>query len=343
MNPLRLALFELFEEGAAPHGVVDAAVGLVPKSKAGLTNAVLRNVLRREIDWNTLPVPQTPKWLRKRLLKAWGKAAVEAMEAVQAARPPLDITLRDPDETNLWASELGATILPGGSLRLTEARQVSTLPGFDEGAWWVQDAGATVAVRAMGAIAGMRVLDLCAAPGGKAMQLASAGAQVTALDISEKRLDRLRENLARTHLAAEIVVADALEWGPDAPFDVILLDAPCSATGTLRRHPDLAYARDGTGIEPLIELQAGLIDRAVGWLGPNGRLVYCTCSLLPEEGERQIEAALVRHPDFSVQATDFPGLDPAWPVPTGLRLRPDQWAESGGIDGFFVSVLQKRP
>lgn len=340
MNVLRLALYEMFEDGAPHHAAVDAAVSLTTKSKAGLVNAVLRNVLRRDVVWAEMPVPRTPKWLRKRLISAWGKDAVAAMEQVQAAPVPLDLTV--PVDAEIWAEALGAARLPNGSLRLSDPGRVSGLPGYDKGAWWVQDAGATIAAKVLSPKSGERVLDLCAAPGGKTMQLAAAGAQVTALDVSDKRLERLRENLTRTGLGADIVVADALKWTPEARFDAILLDAPCSATGTLRRHPDLAYARDGSGINALVALQQTLIDTAIAWLKPGGRLVYCTCSLLPEEGEAQIEAALARHSDFHVPEAVFDGFDPRWRTATGLRLRPDHWASLGGIDGFFASRLEKR-
>ncbi len=343
LNALRLALFEMFVEGAPPHAAVDAAVSMTAKSKAGLVNGVLRNVLRREIVWDDLPLPQTPKWLRKRLLAAWGKETVAAMEAVHAKAAPLDLTLRPGEDAESWAAKMGAEVLPTGSLRLPEVGRVSGLPGYDEGAWWVQDAGATLAARVLNPAKGDRVLDLCAAPGGKTMQLVSAGAKVTALDISDARHVRLRENLARTGLEADLIIADALEWEPEAPFDAILVDAPCSATGTLRRHPDLAFARDGSGIEALLELQAKLIDRAAGWLRPGGRMVYCTCSLLPEEGEGQIDAALARLPELQLANIDADWVDPVWRIPNGLRLRPDHWAERGGIDGFFVAALEKRP
>ncbi len=341
MNALRLAIYELFEEGAAPHGVVDGAVSIVTWSKSGLVNGVLRNILRREIDWSGLPVPQTPKWLRKRLVAAWGKPAVEAMERVHAMRPPLDLTCRNPESADLWAERLGAKKLPGGSLRLPAGLQVTALPGYDEGAWWVQDVGAAIAARALDARPGERVLDLCAAPGGKTMQLAAAGAEVTALDISEARLGRVRENLARTGLTAEVVAADALEWQPGQPFDAVLLDAPCSATGTLRRHPDLGFARDGSGIEALVDLQSRLLDKAATLVKPGGRLVYCTCSLLPEEGEAQVDAFLARNTQFSLAGT-MPD-DPRWTVTQGLRIRPDHWEDKGGIDGFFVACLENRP
>ena len=216
------------------------------------------------------------------------------------------------------------------------------MPGFESGAWWVQDAGASVGARILAAEAGENVLDLCAAPGGKTMQLAASGASVTALDVSKDRMARVTENLKRVDLTANCVVMDALKWQPDQPFDAILLDAPCSASGTLRRHPDLAYARDGSGIETLVALQEQLIGRAVSWLKPGGRVVYCTCSLFPEEGEAQIEAALTRHKGVSIRPARGDWIDPKWQTEAGtLRLRPDHWAETGGIDGFFIACLEK--
>lgn len=338
MNLLRLALYEINVEGAEPHGPVNAAVSLASKRKAGLVNAVLRNVLRRGTDWNALPVPSLPKWLRKPLVAAWGKEAVAAMEEVHASPAPLDLTVRTGD----WAEALGAETLPTGSLRIARPGRVSALPGYAEGAWWVQDAAAAIPVRVLDVKPGERVLDLCAAPGGKTMQLAAAGAEVTALDISEARMERVAENLARTGLTAKLVTADATAWEPEGQFDAILLDAPCSATGTLRRHPDLAYAKDGGGLEGLTALQATLFDRALGWLKPGGRLVFCTCSLFPEEGEALLDAALARHPKLEVVPPAAEGLDPRWITPQGaLRIRPDHWADRGGIDGFFIAAVRK--
>lgn len=342
MNLLRLALYEINVEGAAPHGPVNAAVSLATKSKAGMVNAVLRNVLRRGTDWTSLPVPTLPKWLRKRLVAAWGKEAVAAMETVQSGPVPLDITPRG--DASEWAGRLGADLLPTGSLRLSQFRQVSKLPGYAEGAWWVQDAAAAIPARLLEVSKGERVLDLCAAPGGKTLQLAAAGADVSALDISEARMERVIENLARTGLTAELVIADALEWSPDKPFDAILLDAPCSATGTLRRHPDLAHAKTEDSLKDLPELQRRLFDRALTWLKPGGRMVFCTCSLLPEEGEDQLAAALARHPEIEVRPPEGPGIDPRWITTQGaLRIRPDHWGDRGGIDGFFIARIVKRP
>ncbi|MDJ0824490.1 MAG: transcription antitermination factor NusB [Rhodobacter sp.] len=340
-NILRLAVVEMAVDGAAPHGVVDAAVTLCRGQRfGGLVNAVLRKVAGGLDRWSDLPAPQMPKWLRKPLLAAYGKAAVAAIEAAHAAGAPLDLSLTPGGD---WAERLGGVVLPTGSLRLYEAGQVTALPGYAEGAWWVQDAAAAVPARALAAKPGERVLDLCAAPGGKTLQLAAARARVTALDISRARIARVQENLARIGLDADCVVADALAWQPSEPFDAILLDAPCSATGTLRRHPDLPHARDGSGVEALTVLQAALLDRAAGWLRPGGRLVYCTCSLLPQEGEAQVAAALTRHPELALDraALARQGIDPAWIGTEGLRLRPDYWPEAGGMDGFFVAALRK--
>ena len=345
MALLRLATVELLADGQPPHGVVAAAVTLAKSagprtgSFAGLVNAVLRKVAEEGPKWVTLPPPELPGWLRGRVMAAYGKRAAQAMEAAHLAGAPLDITVKS--DAGEWAAKLGAELLPTGSLRLRAPGKVSDLPGYDEGAWWVQDAAAALAARMLGAQPGERVLDLCAAPGGKTLQLAAAGAEVTALDISPRRLGRLEENLERCRLSAEIVAADALDWVPDAPFDAILLDAPCSATGTIRRHPDLPFVKDGAGIKPLFALQAAMLDRALGWLKPGGRLTFCTCSLLPEEGEKQLEAALARHPGLSVIAPDLPGLGPDWSTPGGgLRLRPDFWPEHGGMDGFFIATLR---
>lgn len=338
MNILRLAVTEL-HEGAAAHGVVNSAVELARKGgkrtvpMAGLINAVLRKVP----EGAPLPGPaqRMPRWLRQPLVHAYGRDVTSAIEAVQAIAPPLDIT---PRGSSLPKGDL----LPTGSLRLTEPGQVSTLAGFETGDWWVQDAAAAMAARLLAAQKGETVLDLCAAPGGKCLQLAATGADVTALDISAPRMERLRENLTRTGLNAKLVIADALHWQPEGRYDAILLDAPCSATGTIRRHPELPFLKDGSEIAELVALQTALLDRALTWLKPGGRLVFCTCSLLPDEGEAQLDAALLRHPELQVIPPSSPGVDPAWVTDKGaLRLRPDYWAEQGGMDGFFMVTLRK--
>ena len=344
---LRLATVEILQDGAAPHGVVNAAVALAraggrrTEGFTGLVNAVLRRVSEfGQENWQALPPPALPDWLRGRLMSAYGKKAVQAMEAAHLRGAPIDLTLKDGDPQE-WAERLSAHALPTGSLRLTGRGQVSDLAGFDDGAWWVQDAAAALAVKLLAPQDGERVLDLCAAPGGKTLQIAASGALVTALDISSPRMERVRSNLTRCGLKAETVVADALNWEPAAAFDAILLDAPCSATGTIRRHPDLPHVKDPAGLKSLIALQADLLDRALGWLAPGGRLVFCTCSLLPDEGEAQIRAALSRHPDLTVLPVDLPGVDPAWHSPEGgLRLRPDYWPDQGGMDGFYIAAVQ---
>jgi 16S rRNA (cytosine967-C5)-methyltransferase len=207
----------------------------------------------------------------------------------------------------------------------------------------VQDAAAAIPVKLLGDVKGLKVLDLCAAPGGKAMQLAAAGANVTAVDMSQKRMVRVTENLARVGVPAKTVISDAFAFD-EGGFDAILLDAPCSATGTIRRHPDLPYAKDGAEFGPLIDQQETMIDHALTLLKPGGRLVFCTCSLLPDEGEVQVEEALGRHSGLSTdrQALGIEGVDPSWITPEGgLRLRPDYWADTGGMDGFYMAVLRK--
>lgn len=345
-NALRLGTVEICG-GSAAHGVVNSIVSIVGKAKRtasyrGLVNAVLRKVAATgPARWPDLPPQRLPNWLRGPLCEAWGDEAVRGMEEAFARTPPVDMTPRG-DAADL-ARTLGGTLLPTGSVRLADAGQISRLPGYSEGAFWVQDAAAAMPARILAARTGEKVLDLCAAPGGKTLQLAAAGAEVTALDISGVRLGRLRENLGRTGLSARVIEGDALDFA-EGGFDAILLDAPCSATGTIRRHPDLPFAKDGTEFLALMALQARLIDHALGLLRPGGRLVFCTCSLLPDEGEVQVEEALARHPGLAVDRAALlqPGIDPAWITPEGgLRLRPDYWPDLGGMDGFHIACLTK--
>lgn len=346
MNALRLGVIELCS-GEAAHGVVNAYVEIVARNKRtqsmkGLTNAVLRKIAAEGPDgWNKRAIPLTPGWLRQPLVAAWGRDAVAGMETAHFAGAPLDLTVKG--DAKAVAEALGGTVLPTGSVRLQNAGQVSTLEGYDEGDWWVQDAAAAIPVKLLGDVKGLKVLDLCAAPGGKAMQLAALGAKVAAVDISQKRMDRIRENLARVGLTAECVVSDAFAYDKGG-FDAVLLDAPCSATGTIRRHPDLPYAKDGSEFGALIDQQEAMIDHALTLLGPGGRLVFCTCSLLPDEGEVQAEDALVRHPDLAIDADALriDGIEPDWITDEGgLRLRPDYWPDMGGMDGFYMAVLRK--
>ncbi|MEM9477194.1 MAG: RsmB/NOP family class I SAM-dependent RNA methyltransferase [Pseudomonadota bacterium] len=346
-NLLRMAVYEICAEGAAAHGVVNSAVEIMKgtdthRRHAGLVNAVLRKVAANAVDWEALPMPVLPKWLRKPLLADFGKATVAEIERAHAQSAPLDLTPKG--DGAALAARLGGVLLPTGSVRLSDPGQVSKLAGYAEGEWWVQDAAAALPAQVLDVRPGERVLDMCAAPGGKTLQMAAAGAVVTALDVSERRMTRVEENLSRTGLTAERVVADAREWQPEDTFDAILLDAPCSATGTLRRHPDLLFAKDGSEFPALFELQSSLIDKALDLLKPGGRLVYCTCSLLIDEGEEQLRDALARHSGVTVNAAALrrPGIDAGWiDGEGGLRLRPDFWAEQGGMDGFYIARLEK--
>ena len=341
-NLLRLGAVEL-AGGAAAHGVVNDLVSLASRDKhhnraKGLVNAVLRKLAEdAPKDWAGLPVPRMPRWLRQPLVHAWGRAAVAGCEAAHHAGAPLDLTAKtDPAAV---ADMTGGTVLPTGSVRVHNAGQVTALAGYDSGDWWVQDAAAALPAKL---VRGEKVLDLCAAPGGKTLQLAAAGCAVTAVDISPVRMERVGQNLERTGLTARMKTADAFTY--NGQWDSVLLDAPCSATGTMRRHPDLPFAKDGSDFATLIEMQGKMIDHALTLVKPGGQLVFCTCSLLPDEGEVQVEEALSRHANLSLDADamDQPWVEDAWRSDAGgLRLRPDFWAERGGMDGFYIAALRK--
>ncbi|MFK7870057.1 MAG: RsmB/NOP family class I SAM-dependent RNA methyltransferase [Roseobacter sp.] len=344
-NVLRMGTVELCQ-GAAGHGVVNACVQIVSRHRTlshlkGLVNAVLRKIADSGPEaWEALRAPRLPKWLRAPLAEAWGAQAVAAMEQAHFKGAPLDLTAKA--DAQAVAAAVGGTILPTGSIRLTDVGQVTRLAGYQEGNWWVQDAAAALPVRVLAPRQGERVLDLCAAPGGKTMQLAASGAVVTAVDSSAGRMQRVAENLARCGLEADTVVADA--FAVEGQYPAIILDAPCSATGTIRRHPDLPFAKNGSEFAHLIDQQARLLDHAWSLLAPGGRMVFCTCSLLPDEGEVQIEEALVRHADMQVDAAarHLPGVAQDWlSAEGGLRLRPDHWRDLGSLDGFYMVLLRK--
>jgi 16S rRNA (cytosine967-C5)-methyltransferase len=351
-DALRLAAAEVGALGAPAHAAVDAAVRLTKADRrsgslAGLVNAVARSAAQAAPAYLATPEARAataPDWLARRLGAAWGKGAARAIVAAHLRDAATDLTPRDPDGAARWAEALGGEVLPTGSVRLGPgAPQITAAPGYAEGAWWVQDAAAAIPARLLGPVAGRRALDLCAAPGGKTLQLAAAGARVTALDISAGRLRRLGENLARTGLDAEIVEADALDWRPKTRFDAVLLDAPCSATGTIRRHPDLPHLRKPADIAALSALQDRLLDAAWEMLAPGGLLVFCTCSLLAEEGEDRAAAFLARRADARRAAVGAAEAgDPAFVTQAGdLRTRPDMWAGRGGLDGFFAARFAK--
>lgn len=352
---LRLGAAQLLFLATPPHAAVSTSVALLaPKESAfrGLVNAVLRRLSRegKPLTGVEAGVANAPAWLFRRWEAAYGRPAAEAIAAAHLAEPPLDLTLRQPDEAAAWAERLGAALLPGGSLRLPPgAGEIQRLPGFEAGAWWVQDAAAALPARLLGAQPGEAVADLCAAPGGKTLQLAAAGAEVTAVDLSAERLQRLAENLVRTGLAAELVTADVKQWQPGRTFDAVLLDAPCSATGTLRRHPDLALLRRPGDLPALVGLQAALLRAAAALVAPAGRLVYAVCALEPEEGERQIERFLEENEGFrrrplrsgELGGDELGGLSELVTPQGDLRTLPSHLAMQGGLDGFYACRLER--
>jgi 16S rRNA (cytosine967-C5)-methyltransferase len=335
---LRIALVQMLALGTPPHAAISTVLPLVDGGPRKLVHGVFGALSR---GGATLPpVPTLPDAVIDRWGRAWGASMVSAAAHALAVQPPLDLTLADRAETEAMAQRLHGVSLMPGHLRLAEHAAVPAIEGYGEGAWWVQDIAASLPARLIGHGTG-QVIDVCAAPGGKTMQLAAAGWQVTALDIAESRLARLSDNLARTHLSANIVAADALGWTPPALADAVLLDAPCSATGIFRRHPDVLHRIRPAIIAELAEVQARLFDRAASWVRVGGILVYATCSLEPEEGEMQLERFLKAHRNFT--------LDPVLPdeVPIGirtsakgyLRTLPGMLADEGGCDGFFAARL----
>jgi 16S rRNA (cytosine967-C5)-methyltransferase len=335
-----------------PHAAIDLAVRLAqwdPRAKRydKLVNAVLRRVSEKGAGIADSLDPariNTPDWLWERWVRAWGEEKTGAIAEAQLIEPPLDLTVKG--DADMWAEKLGGRVLPTGSVRLILRGRVEELEGFSEGAWWVQDAAASIPAQLLYDISGKRVADLCAAPGGKTAQLAARGAAVTAVDLSKTRLARLEENLARLGLAAETVAADATQWQPEAPFDAVLLDAPCSSTGTIRRHPDVPYLKSDADIAELAALQTRLLDNAVRLLKPGGTLVYSTCSLEPEEGEAQVAALLARNDSLRIEPIrpNEPFGDTEWSRSSGvlrtfpfqLQLDSPEWS---GMDGFFAARL----
>lgn len=338
------------------HAAVDLAVQLLRDDRrlaalAGLANAVLRRVARERdgILAGADPLAlDTPAWLARRWRTHYGEADAARIAAAHAAEPALDLTVKGDPEA--WAERLGGTVLPTGSVRLAERTAIEDLPGYAEGEWWVQDAAAALPARLLAVRPGERVADLCAAPGGKTAQLAAAGARVTAVDRSARRLERLQANLARLGLQAETRAADVLDFDAE-PFDAVLLDAPCSATGTIRRHPDVAWTKREVDVVALAALQERLLDRAAGLVASGGRLVFSTCSLEPEEGARRIASFLERHGrDFvrdPVRPEEVGGLGELIARDGSLRTLPFHLGDPapgarGGMDGFFAARLLRR-
>ncbi len=339
----------------APHAVINTAVELSRRQRssarfAGLINAVLRRIA--EQPPSALPALEAddlniPAWMLKCWIAAYGETTARAIASASLNEPPLDISVRDKAED--WTSKLDGLALPTGTVRRRTDGRIEELPGFAAGHWWVQDAAAALPARLFGDITGQRIADLCAAPGGKTAQLANAGAQVTALDISQARLARVRENLIRLGLKAELVTGDATAWQADCQFDGILVDAPCSATGTIRRHPDILHLKRPDDIDKLSQLQGSILSHAAtSLLRPGGIIIYCTCSLEPEEGETQIALFLSRHAGFEripVNADEVGGIDEFITPDGDVRTLPNQLPDDepclSGLDGFFISRLRR--
>ncbi len=338
---------------APDHAAVDLAVRATRAESAsapfaGLVNAVLRGLARDREAILAASDPlddDTPAWLAARWRETFGEQTARAIAAAHRAEPTLDVSVKSDPEG--WARRLGGVALPTGSVRLDTHRPITDLDDYAEGEWWVQDAAAALPARLVGARAGQRVVDLCAAPGGKSAELAAAGASVTTVDRSAERLKVLAQNFERLRLHSEIVVADALAF--DAPpFDAALIDAPCSATGTIRRHPDVAWTKRSSDLVTLAKLQSQLLDKAIALTKPGGVIVYCTCSLEPEEGEAQIVSALRRNPDVrrsTVDPREIGGLAECVTPAGALRTLPSQlWGDDprrSELDGFFAAQLTK--
>ena len=344
---LRLGAAQLLFLGTPPHAAIDTAVDLSGRRSRfrGLINAVLRSIAREGLSLiagEDAARLNTPEWLWRSWSGCYGEASARAIAEAHLGEAPLDITVKG--EPDIWARRLEATVLPTASLRRAPGGRVEALPGYREGAWWIQDAAAAIPARLLGRVAGKRVLELCAAPGGKTAQLALAGARVIAVERSARRLERLKANLARLGLGAECVTADAILWRPEAPAEAVLLDVPCSATGTIRRHPDIARLKTATDVRRLAKLQAGLLSAALDGLTVGGVMVYAACSLQPEECERQIEALieggapLLRLP---IRPAEVGGRAELITAQGDLRTLPCHWPELGGLDGFYAARLRR--
>jgi 16S rRNA (cytosine967-C5)-methyltransferase len=347
---LRLGVAQLLFLRTPPHAAVatsvDIAQGRGFVSHKGLVNAVLRRLSvegAARIDEHDAPRLNTPDWLWQSWKRTYGASTARAIATAHLKEAPLDLTLRSDAEA--WRAKLEGVLLPTGTLRRATGGALATLPGYAEGAWWIQDAAAALPARLFGDLAGREVIDLCAAPGGKTAQLATAGARVTAVDRSARRLERLVANLERLDLSVEAVAADALTWRPPHPVEAVLLDAPCSTTGAIRRHPDVPHLKLPEDVARLSVVQENLLRAAIDMLQPRGTLVYCTCSLEPEEGLERIETLLCDGAPVLRREIepDEIGAQPEWITPEGdLRTLPCHFGEYDGIDGFFCARLVKR-
>jgi len=357
---LETAAAQILFLGTPAHAAVGETVGMLKMNKAthgfaNLANAVLRKVVEEgpKLAGAEAPRSNIPGWIRGSWERNYGRAAVRKSSLQLIKDPPLDLSLKNisEDNTRLWADKLEAEIILPGTLRLASIGNVSAIEGYNEGEWWAQDVAASLPVRLISEIAGdlkgKSVLDLCAAPGGKTLQLAALGAKVTALDKSEGRLERLKENLERTKLSANIICSDALAWDTNEKFDIVLLDAPCTATGTFRRHPDVLYNRTPKTLSQLTRLQDKLLPKASSFLNPGGILVFATCSMQFEEGSPRIEKFIDNTPHFSLisnilsgELGNVLGLDDKSRKEGTLRTLPFFLDQAGGMDGFYIAALK---
>lgn len=358
-NILRMGVAQILFMNVADHAAVDTSVRLADAAEMdkqkGFVNGLLRTVTRVGKEWQERQDEarlNTPEWLLKIWIEDYGLREAANIAKANLAEAPLDITIKDESERNYWSGTLKATQMTTGTLRLVSGGAVHEMQGFDDGMWWVQDASAAIPAKLFGDIKGQQVVDMCAAPGGKTMQLAAMGAYVVALDRSAQRLKRLEQNLARLRLEdnVEVIAVDATAWRPkDAP-KFILLDAPCSATGTIRRHPDVPHLKSPRDMERLVNVQANILENAFNILAPGGVLVYCTCSLQKSEGEAQIQRLFEAHENaykLPITAEDLGAqksgaFDESITDHGDLRILPYHQAALGGMDGFFISRITKQ-
>jgi len=360
-NALRIGICQILFLDTQTHAAVDTAVTLAakrgPERFKGLVNAILRRIVRAgqaDILEAFPEVLNVPEWLWKSWFASFGEETAMEIAARHVQTPPIDLTVRgDRSETDGaaddWAARLGGEWIGQSSVRMAHAGDIAALEGFDDGVWWVQDASAALPAQVLlSAVStpasGFRIADLCAAPGGKTAQLASAGFDVTAVDVSGPRLRTLRENLTRLKMTADVVEADMLSWKPSAPFDAILLDAPCSATGTIRRHPDIPHLKTAADVTHQTDLQRKFLDHAAEMLEPGGVIVYSVCSLQESEGPGQIEALLKRNEALQIDPiapAEVPDFDACITPAGALRVTPAHFADKGGADGFYIARLSK--
>ena len=347
---LRIGIGELLFLKNSPHAVVSTAQEVAKTEKeltkfTGLINAILRRVSREGeslLEKEIFPILNIPVWINNRWQQNFGSDEVQKIAQALTEEPALDITVKSNPE--IWSERLGGDLLPTGSIRLRTSEKISDLVGYQDGEWWVQDAATALPVKLLGDIKGQCVLDLCAAPGGKTLQLVTSGAKVTALDASSNRLKRFNENITRVGAEVEVVNEDILKWEPDTKWPIIILDAPCSSTGTVRRHPDVFYLKSENDIYELAKLQKRFLEKAISWLEPNGILLYCTCSLEPEEGATQVSNFLNQQHDFKSVRFDASNIGNQEQFITSegaLTTLPSHWQKFGGLDGFFAQAIQK--